>query len=193
MILLLSLFRKKNGIKQQELADFLGTSRSFLSLIETGRSHCPYDKIDKIMNEGRKEKGWDVSYLNPSYYRLSQLCEELGPQNDNCDNGDYFNWETGESILHVKSEDMLDIKHGEKEITPEISGAIVLQYPDVNPEWLQYGKGPIFRKKEKRTESDDGNNSKMAKELSELKKCVLDLSKKIEQLLEQTPRPQQIK
>ena len=52
-------FRKKNKIKQIQLAEFLGVSQSFLSQIENGTRALPEDKLDKILSHTE----WDPSDL----------------------------------------------------------------------------------------------------------------------------------
>ena len=52
-------FRKKNKIKQIQLAEFLGVSQSFLSQIENGTRALPEDKLDKILSHAE----WDSSDL----------------------------------------------------------------------------------------------------------------------------------
>jgi len=53
-------FRKYNGITQEEVADFLGTKKAFISQIETGRVPLPEDKLYRLLHNDR---GWDVSLL----------------------------------------------------------------------------------------------------------------------------------
>ena len=56
----LKTFRKKNGLLQKDLADFLGVSREFISMAESGRAPLPYNHLRKLLNN---ENGWDVSML----------------------------------------------------------------------------------------------------------------------------------
>lgn len=53
-------FRSANNLSQQDVADFLGVSRSFVGQVESGFSKLPKDKIDKL---GANNRGWDVSLL----------------------------------------------------------------------------------------------------------------------------------
>ena len=41
-------FRKKNRLTQQQVADFIGTSMAFVSLVEKGSSKLPDDKLNKL-------------------------------------------------------------------------------------------------------------------------------------------------
>lgn len=54
-------FRQVNGIRQEELANYLGISRSFISLVETARSKMPSEYIAKLINN---DMGWDTSCLH---------------------------------------------------------------------------------------------------------------------------------
>lgn len=53
-------FRKANGIRQEELADFLSVTASFLSQIENGRRDLPEPQLSKIM---LNQRGWDTSMI----------------------------------------------------------------------------------------------------------------------------------
>ena len=57
----LTRFREKNGLLQKDIADYLGVSRVFISLVESGKTPLPYDKYQRLLDN---ENGWDVSYLN---------------------------------------------------------------------------------------------------------------------------------
>lgn len=53
-------FRKINGLTQDNLGDYLGIKKSFLSRIEGGKEKMPADKFRKLLNN---DKGWDTSML----------------------------------------------------------------------------------------------------------------------------------
>lgn len=53
-------FRKANNLKQDELAQKIGVSRSFISQVESGHSKLPTNILQKILNNSY---GWDVSML----------------------------------------------------------------------------------------------------------------------------------
>lgn len=60
----LKAFRKANNLKQNELADYLGVSREYLSLVETGKSKLSAEKVSMILTN---TKGWDTSmFLDPA-------------------------------------------------------------------------------------------------------------------------------
>ena len=56
----LKKFRKANNLKQEELAQKIGVSRSFISQVESGHSKLPTNILQTILNNSY---GWDVSML----------------------------------------------------------------------------------------------------------------------------------
>lgn len=57
----LKAFRKVNSLLQKDLADYLGVSREFISMAESGKAPLPYNHLRKLLDN---EKGWDVSMLS---------------------------------------------------------------------------------------------------------------------------------
>lgn len=53
-------FRKANGLTQENLADYLGVGKAFISQVETGRSALSEVKYSMILNNSL---GWDTSML----------------------------------------------------------------------------------------------------------------------------------
>ena len=53
----LRLYRKRNGLTQNAVAEYLGVSKVFISYVESGRSALPEDKFQQIINNDR---GWVV-------------------------------------------------------------------------------------------------------------------------------------
>lgn len=59
-------FRKRNKLKQEELAEYLGVTRAFISMVETGASKLPTEKLNLLVSN---PYGWDISTLiNGSIY-----------------------------------------------------------------------------------------------------------------------------
>lgn len=56
----LKTFREVNNLKQIDLASFLGTSRVFISQVESGKSKLPPEQLSKLL---QNNKGWDISML----------------------------------------------------------------------------------------------------------------------------------
>ena len=128
-------FRKKNGLKQSDLADFLGTTRGYISVVETKKEKLSAKNIDKILDR------WGPSGLIPCYDRLSQLCFELASH-------DRIELERMDDDLPF--EDLLSapvvkgIKYGRIGISDEIANKIIAAFPDVNKRWLVTGVGDMF-------------------------------------------------
>lgn len=55
-----TFFRRLNKLTQDDLAEFLGVTRSFISQIENGRVDLPFSARQQILENDR---GWDVSPL----------------------------------------------------------------------------------------------------------------------------------
>ena len=53
-------FRRLNKLTQEELGDFLGVSKSFVSQIENGRVDLPFEQRQRLLENDR---GWDVTPL----------------------------------------------------------------------------------------------------------------------------------
>lgn len=56
----LHAFRKVNKLKQEDLAKYLNTTRAFISMIETGASKLPSEKLSLLLNN---TQGWDTKML----------------------------------------------------------------------------------------------------------------------------------
>lgn len=56
----LHAFRKVNKLKQEDLAKYLNTTRAFISMIETGASKLPPEKLSLLLNN---TQGWDTKML----------------------------------------------------------------------------------------------------------------------------------
>ncbi len=56
----LHAFRKANKLKQDDLAKYLNTTRAFISMVETGASKLPPEKLSLLLNN---TQGWDTKML----------------------------------------------------------------------------------------------------------------------------------
>lgn len=56
----LKLFRKQNNLTQDELGEYLGIKKSFISRIENGFNKLPQEKLSKLLEN---DFGWNVSAL----------------------------------------------------------------------------------------------------------------------------------
>ena len=174
----LAQFRENNNITQSFLAEFLGTSRSYISLVESGRSKLSKQKIDKIMDEGRSSFDWDISPLNPAFYRLNEVCQRYA-----CDNPYPLNWNTGESILRLLPSDILKIKYGKSEITEEMAKKICSQFPSIEKHWLMYGSGSMLSKDNPYKEYDHPQRTSNEEKIEFLTRKLLELEEKVNSII----------
>ena len=56
----LKAFRKANNLTQDQLGEYLGIKKSFVSQMESGKCPVPSDKFNKLLDN---PFGWDVSML----------------------------------------------------------------------------------------------------------------------------------
>lgn len=56
----LKAFRKANNLTQEQLGDYLGIKKSFISTIESGKDPMPKVKLSKLLSN---PFGWDTSML----------------------------------------------------------------------------------------------------------------------------------
>lgn len=142
--LFLDAFRKKNSLLQQEVADFLGTSRGYISMVEQGDSKLSTNKIEKLY-ESAIEKNWDISDLVPAYSRLEQVFNYIS----NKAFGVQASWEVKEELDKVlpallSPAIIQKIRHGEIGLTGAVADAIIKQYPEINRQWLLDGTGEML-------------------------------------------------
>lgn len=148
----LEAFRKENHITQEEIASFLGTTRGYISLVESGRSRLADEKIDKLINEGQHMKGWNIYPLNPLYSNLCTLSKYLLTRDKSIRPS--FNLETGQNPLMIIPIEMLTIKHGKQNITGQIVETITTRFPFVNRDWLLSGNGEMILTEEQILQKD---------------------------------------
>lgn len=56
-------FRKANNLKQEDVANYLSTSRVFISQVEGGKSKLPSEQLCKLLSN---PYGWDTTMLKQS-------------------------------------------------------------------------------------------------------------------------------
>ncbi len=142
--LFLDAFRKKNALLQQDVADFLGTSRGYISMVEKGDSKLSTAKIDMLF-EGAQQNNWDISDLVPAYSRLERVFSYIS----NMTYGNPVSREAPKGLEQVlpaiiSPAIVQKIKYGEIGITDAIAEAIVKHYPEINRQWLVDGTGEML-------------------------------------------------
>lgn len=137
-------FRKVNNMSQEDLAKLLGTSRGFISMIESGRSKLPEDKLQIIYDKAAKDTFFFLSPLCPAYGRLGELDlylkatkESYSLLDDLVIDGHVME----EALIPEKIQE--DIRYGRIGINPAIADKICNKFPFINREWLLSGDGKI--------------------------------------------------
>lgn len=142
----LAAFRHDNNISQDELGALLNTSRGFISMIESGKSKLPDDKIQLLYDLGH-EKFWNMDSLAPAYGRIMALNNYLNenylPTNNLCT--EYIDDDNEFVVVKplLTSEMLRDLKYGHTTITETLANAIVKKWSSVNKIWLLSGEGTI--------------------------------------------------
>lgn len=126
-------FKKKNGLKQQDISDYLGVSRSYISMVECGSSKLSRDNINKLFAAGLT-MGWDVDGLVPGYSRLLQALNYMDEHMD--DSGSVKPYNVPDNIL-------MKIKYGEMEIPSFVADGIISVCPEIRKAWLLFGDGEM--------------------------------------------------
>lgn len=133
-------FRRRNGVKQAELAEAIGKSRGYISVVETSYGKLAPDTIDIIFSKWGDDCG-----LVPCYGRLIQLVYALSEQGylESFYVGDvergYLPFSEVLTDSVVKS-----IRYGQIPVSDDIANRIVTAYPAVNKGWLLTGEGNML-------------------------------------------------
>ena len=162
-------FRKNNNLSQKELAEFLGITGGFISLIENGRAKLPNDKLERLLVEG-KAKGWNTSELIPASSRILMLGELLQLRSGVKDI-------VYEEALGLSSEDLTRIITGQGTFTRTNVEQIRQKVPDINVNWLMTGEGDVFMK-----EIPNSLNDEIYKELQAIRSELKEVKEAIQQL-----------
>lgn len=72
-------FRKANNLTQEELGEYLGMKKSFISKIEHGKEKFPADKFQKLL---KNDKGWDITNLKTEIAGNNNIIGYLNNVND---------------------------------------------------------------------------------------------------------------
>ena len=133
-------FRRRNGVKQAELAAVIGKTRGYISVVETSYGKLPPESIDIILEKWGSDCG-----LIPWYGRLVQLVYALTERGflESFYPGDvekgYLPFSEILTAPVVKS-----IRCGQIPISDDIANRIVTAFPAVNKGWLLSGEGNML-------------------------------------------------
>ena len=170
----LKQLRIDNNLSQIEIAQYLGVSRGYISIIETGKNTLPKNLVDLIFNDAEKLWGWDLKNFNPPYYRLTTLIKALSkihPQMQPVDKNE-------DNPFGLDAITMSRIKYGKQELTPQIVENICHWFPECNAEYLLSGEGsPLNLAFEKDPEQNKGNEE--SNQLTEICQCLTEISRNL--------------
>ena len=138
-LLNLTAFRQKNSLLQQDIANYLGVSRGYISMVEKGASKLSRENIDKLF-DAKKTLHWDPSDLVPAYTRLNAALE-------------YINGTLNEKRRSVGIQPLYytmdptsysKIKYGEIDVGEYIIEDLLDTCPELNADWLLFGQGEML-------------------------------------------------
>lgn len=132
-------FRQRNRILQKDLAEYLGVSRSYISLVESGRSNLSEENIDKIFDNPYH---WNTDDLVPAYTRFCQASHYLNVTRNEKRVAEGL----PEDLFDIIPPDETDqaIKYGYSDIPVELADEWCSGAPELNREWLLTGKGEMI-------------------------------------------------
>ena len=130
-------FRKKNRLTQQQVADFIGTTKAFISQVETGVSKLPDKKLKTLYFSP-----WDSNDLIPHFTRLIKAWREYNKRNGR-ETVDLYPLEESDPF-NLGSTTIYCLFYGNAGIDDEIANAIISVMPDISREWLLQGTGEMI-------------------------------------------------
>lgn len=125
-------FRKKNGLKQAEIAKLLNVSAAYISQVEKGESNLSPDKLQKLLNIATLQE-WDASALLPEYTRINLVL-------------DYFK---SRGINNPLSDATIEnMRTGEEGLSDLTVQSLCARCLELNKEWLLTGEGEMILQRE---------------------------------------------
>lgn len=141
----LEQFRKRNALRQQDIADFLGTSRGYISMVEKGDSKLSSKNIDKLL-AAMDSNQWDVDDLVPAYSRMKLFLEYAVEKMSDKKGHSISDTELFSELPYVVPFYVEHkMKYGEIGINDALASAIVKNYPEINKQWLTDGIGKMIK------------------------------------------------
>jgi len=150
----LRVFRKKNGLTQEDVAAYLGTTKGFISQIENGKVALPEGKLYKLLDN---DMGWKIDDL----VKESRGGEQYERDNEDVSRvpllpifaqaGNLTGWSEGvkeidceQVISPVKDVDMAVHIYGES-MYPDIPNGSVVYVKRINPRaFVEWGRAFIL-------------------------------------------------
>lgn len=130
-------FRKKNRITQQQVGDFLGISKQFISLVERGINKIPDEKLEKLYYDS----GWDPTDLIPCFQRVITVWKEYN--NEHGISNEFSPMENPDPF-NLAPTTIYCLFYGIIGISDDVANAIINVMPNISREWLINGTGEMF-------------------------------------------------
>lgn len=170
----LATFRKKNRLTQQQVADFLGTSKAFISFVEKGSCRLPDEKIQMLV--GKSE--WNTDTLVPAFTRFLLCWDEYNKKSNI--HKKYWPLEDENPFGLPINGEVIGLYYGNFGIDDAIANAILAKMPDINREWLLTGEGKMYDSPhsvdyENRIAALEESLEALKKTVAKLEKAVLSL------------------
>lgn len=175
----LQALRKDNNLSQEDISKVIHSSRGFISMVESGKSKLPDDKIELIYEEANK-RYWNTEKFIPAYERIMKLNEFLLDQY--CSDellASYTSEELSSREAFLPYELVEDLRLGHCSISISLATAISKKWPRVNKDWLLSGIGDIDN------ESSLTESEKIVNQLTTVLEEIKTLKNEIKELKEE--------
>lgn len=159
-----------------DVADFLGVSKGYISMVERGVSSLSRQNIKRIF-DAEKEKQWDTSSFVPAYTRIVKIEEEV--EDYHYSRGDGSGKEPRR--YEIDTDVLSRIKEGVIGIPEKIARNYIQAYPELNfsYEWIMAGNGTMF---------EDSNADKITSMLSHISDQIAKIDKQYVFIIERLGR-----
>lgn len=175
----LTAFRQRNGLLQKDIAEYLGVTRSYVSMVEKGSSKFSRENLDKLYDNPYH---WNVDDLVPAYTRVNKALLYLNQTRNEK--------RAAEGLLpslftfgYPDEEEL--IKYGESTIPEYLVDSWCEHAPELNPEWLLTGEGEMFVQE---GQEEPAPIELLQEKVDKLEAAIEDYKRTVEQLVESLPQ-----
>lgn len=134
----LPAFRQRNHLLQKDIADYLGVSRGYISMVEKGRSRLSRESLDKLYDNPYH---WNTDDLVPAQTRIEKALVYLN-QTRNEQRAAEGLPPSGFTYGYDGEDDA--IRYGEMGIPEYIADIWCEGAPELSREWLLNGEGEML-------------------------------------------------
>lgn len=164
---------------QKDIAEYLGVTRGYVSMVEKGRSKFSRESIDKLYDNPYH---WNVDDLVPEFTRLKKASFYLNHTRNE--------QRAAEGLLpcffsYTDDDDFDGIKYGEISIPEYWVDRWCENAPELNREWLLTGEGEMLIQE---TSEEPAPIEILQVKIDKLEAAIEDYKKTIEQLVESLPQ-----